>query len=244
MKNTENHSTGLPDRIVLMNSKEVMKCRKVKAIIRYDTPSKRKEPEKYFHHLLLYFPWRNEQELLGQEQTYMSKFYEPGVQLIVQRNKEIFEPDGDAINDALESLRNFVGVRCHSYDTLNDQENEDIRDRLPNESDETESFNESLPQHLAPNLESPSSGIIAYDQPSDISDDDLRRSVRSLNNEQRYAYDVVLSWCRNKMANLSTLKPSQVDPIQLFVTGGGGAEKSHLIKATHHTVTKTCPYEP
>ncbi len=143
---------------------------------------------------MLYLPLHNEQELLGQEYTHMSKFYEPGVQLIVRCNKEIFEPDGDAINDALESLRNFDGVRCHSYDTLNDQENKDIRDRLPNESDETESFNESLPKCLAPNPESPSSGIIAYNQPSDISDDDLRRAVRSLNNEQRYAYGVEIRW--------------------------------------------------
>ncbi len=44
------------------------------------------------------------------------------------------------------------------------------------------------------------------------------------------------------MANLNTLKPSQVDPIQLFVTGGGG--KSRLIKAIYHTVTKTFRHAP
>jgi hypothetical protein len=61
-QNIENHNTGLPDRIKLVNSREI-KCRKIKAVIRYHTPNKRKEPEKYFHHLLmLYFPWRNEQE--------------------------------------------------------------------------------------------------------------------------------------------------------------------------------------
>ena len=65
-------------------------------------------------------------------------FFEPDVQLTVQSNKEIFEPDGDAINEALESLRNFDGIPCHSYDTLNDQANEDIGDRLPDESDETD----------------------------------------------------------------------------------------------------------
>ena len=68
-QNIENHNTGLPDRIKLVNSKEIMKCRKIKAVIRYHTPNRRKEPEKYFHHLLvLYFPWRNEQELFGEDQ--------------------------------------------------------------------------------------------------------------------------------------------------------------------------------
>ena len=80
-QNIENHNTGLPDRIKLVNSTEIMKCRKIKAVIRYHTPNKRKEPEKYFHHLLmLYFPWRNEQELFGEDQTYISKFYEADVQ--------------------------------------------------------------------------------------------------------------------------------------------------------------------
>ena len=108
-----------------------MKCRKIKAVIRYHTPNRRKEPEKYFHHLLmLYFPWRNEQELFGENQTYISKFYEPDVQEVVQCKKEIFEPDGDAINEALESLRNFDGVPTHSDDPINDQENEDLRQSL------------------------------------------------------------------------------------------------------------------
>ena len=57
-----------------------MKCRKVQAVIRYYTPNKRKEPELYFHHLLmLYFPWQNETELLSSDQTHASKFYEPDV---------------------------------------------------------------------------------------------------------------------------------------------------------------------
>ena len=201
-----------------------MKCRKIKAVIRYHTPNKTKEPEKYFHHLLmLYFPWRNEQELIGHDGTYISKFYEQDVQETVQRNKELFELDGDAIKEALESLRNFDGMPTCSFEPINVQENEDVRQSLPDESDETDSFNESLPQHLAPSPESVErSGISSYNQPSDISDDDLRKTVRSLNNEQRYGYNLVLSWCRNKMASLNTLKPSRVDPIHLFVTGGAG----------------------
>ncbi|CAB4044054.1 Hypothetical predicted protein [Paramuricea clavata] len=52
-QNIENHNPELPDRIKLVNSKKIMKCRKIKAVIRYHTPNKRKEPEKYFHHLLM-----------------------------------------------------------------------------------------------------------------------------------------------------------------------------------------------
>ena len=56
-----NTTETLPDKIRLLVTNEVMKCRKVRAVVRFHTPNKRKEPEKFFHHLLmLYFPWRDE----------------------------------------------------------------------------------------------------------------------------------------------------------------------------------------
>ena len=56
---TNDDTPSLPKNIRLMNGKEVMNCRKVKAVIRYHIPNKKKEPERYDHHLLfLYHPWR------------------------------------------------------------------------------------------------------------------------------------------------------------------------------------------
>ena len=62
--NEDTKETCLPPKIKLMGRNEYMKCRKVNAVIRYHTPNKRKEPELYFHHLLmLYFPWRRNRAL-------------------------------------------------------------------------------------------------------------------------------------------------------------------------------------
>ena len=47
-----------------MNSKEKLKCPKVKAVLRYHIPNCHKYPEKYAHHLLfMFYPFRNEQDL-------------------------------------------------------------------------------------------------------------------------------------------------------------------------------------
>ena len=111
---------------------------------------------------------------------------------------------------------------------------------LPNYLNPNESFNEQQPSDLDPTQQNePSTGTIAYhNQPSEISDDELCKSVRSLNKKQRFAYDIVLSWCRRLIKNMNSLKPVEVEHIYLFLSGGSGAGRSHLIKTLYHTAVK------
>ena len=236
-----------PRRIKLLNKNEYMKCRKVKAVLRYHTPNKTKEPEAYFHHLLmLYYPWRDENSLLAKDGTYMSKFSEPDIQTVVENNRRIFEPDADAISETLEQLRVNEGNFLRSYDTINDQENADLQAEIGNDPLPDECFNQQLPSHLdQAQFENVSNAALTFNnQPTQISDDILRQSIRSLNHEQRCAYNIFLSWCRSKMKNLNTLNPVEIEPLYLFITGGGGAGKSHLIRTIYHTVIKTFRHPP
>ena len=172
----------------------------------------------------------------------MSKFYEPGIEAVVQHNRNIFEPDSGAVTKAIEILRNNDLSTLHSYDAINDQENEDLQSEIWDDSNDKKSFNNQPSEHFgSQNISdepTPGGSITAYNQPLHISDDHLRESVRSLNAQQRDAYNIVLSWCRNKVKNMKSLKPVDIKPIYLFITGGAGAGKSHLIKTIYHTATK------
>ena len=56
---------------------------------------------------MLYFPWRNEfVNLTNTQETYATKFCEPEVQTTVDLNREKFEPDAEAVAEALLFLRN------------------------------------------------------------------------------------------------------------------------------------------
>lgn len=76
----------------------------------------------------------------------------------------------------------------------------------------------------------PSAAIATYNQPSEISNDQLRLSVRSLNKMQYTEYNNVFSWCRNKMKNLNGPKPQNVDPLYLFILVELGQEKVICLK--------------
>ena len=114
---------------------------------------------------------------------------------------------------------------------INDQENEDLKlDKQYNES-KGEPFNQQEPSHFACKPESDrASTISCYIQPNEISDQFLLESVRSLNDKQCSAYNTVVSWCRNKVKNIHSINPEEINLIYLFITGGGGSGKSHLVK--------------
>ena len=233
-----------PKKIKLKNGNEVMKRRRVKAVIRFHTPNRNKEPEKFYHHLLmLYLPWHEEGELVGPDELFATKYYELSVKSLVEKNREIFEPNADALKSAFEEFNESPVRHVYSLDVMNDQENDDVLNEVGESVDTDE--NDELPSEelvMVPETCSTSSGVLCYNQPSAITDDSLRECVRCLNTKQRFAYNVVLQWCRNMVKNANCLKKEKIEPIHVFITGGAGSGKSHLIKTIYHTAVKTFNY--
>ena len=121
-----------------MNTKKKLKCRNVKAVLRYYVTNRHKYPEKYAHHLLFLFnPFRNEENLKsGNSGKFSEKVQEPGIIDIVNRNKHIFEPYGDLVDSALLNVRT-----SHNPDAFLQQENDEVEEQLINTANDLESEN-------------------------------------------------------------------------------------------------------
>ena len=247
-------SVNLPTKVRLMTRNETMKRRKVKAVIRYHKPNKTTEPERFFHHLLmLYLPWRDENELLEHDGTYHSKFILPDVKEVVQNNQQNFEPHAEAIDDALAYFQNnpYHDPYGERFDASTEQEHADMQEDSSLQ-DEVASDVSNDNECVFPNESRSTTSVqttsllgLSY-QPPELSDNQYRMLARSLNSEQREAHRVVLQWSRAKMKALTSKTPNifYVDPIHIFVTGGAGAGKNHLINAIYQTATKTFRHGP
>ena len=207
-----------------MSSKQKLKCRKRKSILRYHIPNQQKDPEKYAHHLLLMFlPFRSEAELSSSSDgTFLSKLGEPGVLPIISQNKLKFEPFGDIVD---ETLYNFTSREINSED----QEN------IPEEMAENCDHEERI------EADTPSDGANLSTAPI-LSDDEISTMINSLNDKQMEIFQVLNKWAREHLKNLSSVQHMAVPPLHLFVSGSGGCSKSYLIKTLYHSVRKLLCY--
>ena len=214
---------SLPATLPLMSSKEKLKCRKIRQVLRYRrAPNIDLYPEEYAHHMLfLFYPFRNENELFS-ENSYRQKLAEPEVIITVNENKKIFEPSSDEINSAL------VLYNCNN-NSLNVDQNEttEILEDVEDTYQEPVLFDSSSQSHSSFNI------------PTNlVSDDILREMIRSLNSQQRQVFDMIYSWAKEKIKYQNSLLQHEIKPIHLFVSGGAGVGKSYLMTTIYEAVTK------
>ena len=231
----ENHveNIGLPKRVPLMNSEEAMRCRKARKVLRTYTPNRHLYPEKYAHHLLmLFFPFRNEENDLKLDGSYMLKLSEPDVLEIVNSNRELFEPNSELVEIALQNYRSDLLTNQNAFAQ---QENDEVLDILNEELnnnadiDEESHADDEVYDNLAP----------AAAQETLISEEDLNSSIESLNEEQRQIFDVVYMWAKRFVQNRNVEEPAErLEPLRIFLTAAGGCGKSYLLKCLYNVLNK------
>ena len=236
----ENHTLcNYPVKLPLMsNTKEILKCRKVKAVLRYHIPNQHKRPEEFAHHILfMYYPFRSEAELCQTDSgTYMEKLLNSEVGNIVNENKIKTEPYSDLVDTVLSNLRSYA---MNNQDSYAQQENDEVEgliqttDELISEDpdDEPVIFDE----------QGNNSSNLSSTIPS-LSDDEINSMLCSLNRKHRDIFDVIMKWARNHVKHSSCAQQKQVDPLHLFITGDGGCGKSHLAKTVFQSLSKVLSY--
>ena len=170
--------------IPLMSSKEKMKCRTVKKVLRYYTPNPLTHSEAYAHHLLmLFYPFRNENELISEtSSTYLAKLNEENVNLVVNENKQKFEPWGDLVHAALVTY-----TIQPKTDNFAQQENDDVG----NENQQNEDEHDNSEDVVDFQVDKPRSCSI---RPTDLNllpDNEINTLIASLNEKQKSLFDVV-----------------------------------------------------
>lgn len=80
-----------------------MRKRRKPCVVRYHYVSKDKDPEQYYHRLLLlYVAWRDEDELKHEDGSYESKFME--VKDAIVSHVQEFEPFHEDVEDVLNDF--------------------------------------------------------------------------------------------------------------------------------------------
>ena len=119
-----------------------MRYCKVRTVLQYHVPNKLLSPEKFAHHvLLLFYPFRDEKELLsGFPPLYQNKLQEQGVRDVVNTKKIKFvEPHGDFVDQAYSE---FNETLINNQDPQSQTEN----DETPGAEYSNESYSENREQ--------------------------------------------------------------------------------------------------
>ena len=234
MQEFEHAQDALPNPITLKGGYGHMALRAKPAIIRSHQWSKVKDPEKFYHaQLLLYVPWRNETEDLMKE-TYQEMFTEKSK--IVQEKRNKFEKHAEDVELAVEML-DECGPPGESWNVLAPQTEqhriEEIQEGMEDVQTVSNAF-DTTSEHFA----SADLGIHEYRYEfgqEQMSGADWQEMILSLNSRQYEVHQYIVDWCTRLLLSHKSPRP---DPFYLFLTGGAGVGKSHLVRTIVQTVSR------
>lgn len=209
------------------------------AIIRYPRFNAEKMTEKYYQSLLqLFLPYRNGSHLKPPPYELFETFYEQGhikfmvekqirsVKSIVDQNHARFAQNEKVIDEAMETFEN-IGEPEDAWANLC-PETESMRQKFQRERGQYDDCNEQLIETIPDMQETTNADVPLRVEQRINSRDEILPVLQTLNKTQIQLFYHVREWCLMKSLGQNP------NPLQLFITGGAGTGKSHLIKAIHY----------
>jgi exonuclease III len=200
-------------------------------ILRYVKYSLEKDPENYYReHILLFYPWTEEISLLQGKDSFKSRFEE--ICDAIQHVKSNFDKYGNIITETFQSLQEeqlneamdscAPATRQSEDDNMQSSENaSDMSYLQPNSLNHME-YDIAVDMGIGP-VTSVNEVVIK----NKISDEEFFHLMRSLNKEQRLVLDHILFSVKTRS-----------DPFHIFMTGGAGVGKSHVLKAVYQALLR------
>ncbi|XP_065109326.2 uncharacterized protein [Paramisgurnus dabryanus] len=207
------------------------------AVVRYPRFSPTKDPEKYYQSLLqLFLPYYDDCHLKPSNYETYEDFYNSGVikigctlhkvKSIVDCNRELFEKESDKIEKAKQLLEQDIDLEdawaaiCPETEKQRHECIEIMKNKVSSDDDTRE---------VIPDLTGNPQTVCTIETNHTIMPRDAALDLlRSLNEEQSAIFYKVRKWCLQKILGQNP------DPFRLFISGGAGTGKSHLIKAIHY----------
>ncbi|XP_065926121.1 uncharacterized protein [Magallana gigas] len=211
------------------------------AVIRYPRFNAESAPEKYFQSILqLFLPYISQIQLKPQGFDLYESFYSNGfvrmgsglqaVKDVVNDNQNQFSKDEKAIENA-EEMFEMIGEPEDAWASLCPESEMNREECLIQKSKlETEDI---TTKEVTKEVESEDlSDFVYHIREASNSRQEMLPILQSLNEKQKEVFYSVREWCLEK---ISQRKP---EPFHIFITGGAGTGKSHLIKAIHYEASR------
>ncbi|XP_062606870.1 uncharacterized protein LOC134268630 [Saccostrea cucullata] len=213
------------------------------AVIRYPRFNPENASEKYFQSAIqLYLPYSTLNQLKPPGFEFFQTFYENGfvrlrsenelesVRNVVEKNRCCFSKNEDALQNAQETLEVY-GEPEDAWANLC-PETERNREDCIIEKKRREQLDNKEPE-ITHEVECDGAlDLIYHIRESFNSRQEVLPLLRSLNEKQKQIFYLVREWCLKKAAG------RKIEPLHIFVTGGAGTGKSHLIKTIQYEASR------